>query len=145
MSTGGTASSATARHHHAPEQTSWVGWVLFAGCMLIILSAFQVITGLVALLKGGYYVVTSDDLLISIDYPGWGWIHLIVGVLVLAAGFGVFARQAWARVVGIVFAGTSAIVNLGFLAASPLGAVLLIALDVIVIYALSVHGREVQY
>jgi hypothetical protein len=110
---------------------------------MILLGAFQVIAGLVALFNRQYYVVTANDLLVSVDYSGWGWIHLIVGVLVLLAGFGVLAGQTWARLVGIVFAGISAIVNLGFLAANPVWSVLLIALDVIVIYALSVHGREV--
>lgn len=128
----------------APEPTRWVGWVLFAGCMMIILGAFQVIAGLAALFNDGYYVVTSNNLLVSVDYTGWGWAHLIVGVLVLAAGFGVLAGQTWARIVGIVLAGLSAIINLGFLAAFPVWSVLMIALDVIVIYALSMHGREVQ-
>ncbi|MCA1676417.1 MAG: hypothetical protein LC799_31010, partial [Actinobacteria bacterium] len=62
-----------------------------------------------ALFNDGYYIVSSNDLLISVDYTGWGWVHLVVGVLVLAAGFGVLAGQTWARFVGIVVAGLSAI------------------------------------
>lgn len=127
-----------------PEQGRWAGWVLFAGCMMIILGTFQVLDGLAALFNDGYYVVTSNDLLISVDYTGWGWVHLAVGVLILAAGFGTFAGQSWARLVGIIFAGLSAIINLGFLAAFPVWSVVMIALDVIVIYALSMHGSQMR-
>lgn len=142
MGAAGTGSSTPAGV--APEPTRWVGWVLFAGCMMVILGTFQVVAGLAALFNDGYYIVTSDNLLVSVDYTGWGWVHLIVGALVLAAGFGVLAGQTWARIVGIVLAGLSAIINLGFLAAFPVWSALMIALDVIVIYALSMHGREVQ-
>ena len=142
VSAAGTGSSAPAGV--APEPTRWVGWVLFAGCIMIVLGTFQVIAGLAALFNDGYYVVTSNNLLVSVDYAGWGWAHLIVGALVLAAGFGVLAGQTWARIVGIVLAGLSAIINLGFLAAFPVWSVLMIALDVIVIYALAMHGQEVQ-
>lgn len=121
---------------------SRVSWVLFAGCMMIILGTFQVIGGLVAVFNDGYYVVTSNNLLVSVDYTGWGWVHLIIGALVLPAGFGVLGGQTWARIVGIVFAGLSAIVNLGFLAAFPVWSALMIVLDVVVLYALSIHGRE---
>lgn len=142
MGAAGTGSSTPAGV--APEPSRWVGWVLFAGCMMVILGTFQVVAGLAALFNDGYYIVTSDNLLVSVDYTGWGWVHLIVGALVLAAGFGVLAGQTWARIVGIVLAGLSAIINLGFLAAFPVWSALMIALDVIVIYALSMHGREVQ-
>ncbi|MGH3793272.1 MAG: DUF7144 family membrane protein [Pseudonocardiaceae bacterium] len=143
VSTGGSAGSSVPGEQ-APEPTRWVGWVLFAGCMMILLGAFQGLAGLVALFNRGYYVVTSDNLLVSVNYTGWGWVHLIIGVVVILAGLGVLAGQTWARIVGIVFAGLSAIVNLGFLAAFPIWSVLLIAFDVVVIYALSMHEREVQ-
>lgn len=142
MSTAGSGPSVPGAR--APEPTGWMGWVLFAGCMMIMLGIFQVITGLVSLFNRNYYVVTSDHLLVAVNYTGWGWVHLIIGVLILLAGFGVLTGQTWARIVGIVFAGLSAIVNLGFLSAFPLGSFVLIALDVLVIYALSMHGREVQ-
>lgn len=145
VSTPGSATAGpAARAEVAAQPTGWVGWVLFAGCMMILLGAFQVIEGLVALFNRSYYVVTSANLLVSVDYSGWGWVHLVVGVLVGIAGFGVLAGQTWARIVGIIFAGISAIVNLGFLAAYPVWSVLIIALDIVVIYALSVHGSEVE-
>jgi hypothetical protein len=142
MSTAGAGSSVPGGP--ASEPAGWTGWVLFAGSMMILLGTFQVISGLVALFNRNYYVVTSDHLLVAVNYTGWGWVHLIIGVLILLAGFGVLTGQIWARIVGIVFAGLSAIVNLGFLSAFPLGSFVLIALDVLVIYALSMHGRDMQ-
>src|SRR5688572_11995320 len=126
------------------EPTGWVGWVFFAAVMLIMLGAFQAIMGLVALFDDGYYLVTGDGLVVHADYTTWGWIHLILGVIAVAAGSGIMVGQTWARIVGIVLAVVSALVNVTFLAAYPIWSVLVITLDVIVIYALAVHGREVK-
>jgi hypothetical protein len=71
--------------------TGWVGWVFFAGVMVMILGTFQAIEGLVALFNDEYYVVGSNGLVVSLDYTAWGWVHLIVGVLAVVIGFGVIA------------------------------------------------------
>lgn len=127
-----------------PKPTGWVGWILFAGIMLILDGIFQAIAGLVAIFNDDYFLVLSDELVVRVNYTAWGWIHLIVGVLVLLAGFGVLTGQLWARVVGVILAGISAIVNLAFLAAHPVWSVIIIAIDIVVIYALCVHGKEMQ-
>jgi hypothetical protein len=124
------------------EPTSWVGWVLFAGIMMVILGAFQATMGLVALFDEGYFLVTRTGLVVSVDYNTWGWVHIVLGTVAFLAGLGVMAGQTWARVLGIIFAAVSAIVNIGFLAANPIWTIAIITLDVIVIYALAVHGRE---
>jgi hypothetical protein len=126
------------------ERTAWAGWVFFAGIMMIMLGAFQIIEGIVALFNRSYYLVGSTGLVVSVDYAAWGWTHLLIGILVLAVGFGVLSGRTWARVVGIVLAGVSAVVNLAFIAAYPLWATIIITVDVIVIYALAVHGRELE-
>jgi hypothetical protein len=127
-----------------PEPTAWVGWVLFAGTMLILVGSFQVIAGLVALFDDGYYAVTPNHLVVHASYTTWGWTHLILGALAVIAGFGVMVGQTWARIYAIVLAFIGAIVSLGFLSASPVWATIIIAIDVLVIWALSVHGREVR-
>jgi hypothetical protein len=127
------------------QQTGWVGWITFAGVMMIMVGSFQAMMGLVALFKSDYYVVTSSDLLVTVSYDSWGWAHLILGALVAATGFGVMAGQMWARVVGVALVALAALVNMAFLAAYPVWAVTLIALDVLVIYALVVHGREMKH
>jgi hypothetical protein len=126
------------------EPTGWVGMVIFAGVMLVMLGAFQAMEGIVALIRDEYYMVTRNGLVIDIDYTTWGWTHLVIGLLAAGAGIGIFAGQMWARVLGIVIAVISALVNMAFLAAYPIWATIMIAVDVIVIYALAMHGREVK-
>jgi hypothetical protein len=134
----------TYRSHREVEPTAWVGWIMFAGLMMIMLCTFEAIAGLVALFNDEYYLVTRNDLVVSLDYTTWGWVHLLLGIVVAAAGLGVMVGQMWARVVGILVALLSSIVNIAFLAAYPLWSTIIITVDVMVIYALTVHGRETK-
>lgn len=127
-----------------PEPTGWAGWVLFGAMMMILLGSFQAIAGLVALFDDGFYLVGSNGLLVNVDYTAWGWVHLAIGVLAVAAGFGLMTGSMWARVTGITLALISAIVNLAFLPAYPIWAVMMITLDVIIIYAIAAHGSELK-
>ena len=127
---------------HGP--TAWAGFVVFAGIMMLMLGGFQMIEGFVAILKDEYYYVTRNGLLLSLDYTAWGWIHLLIGLIAVAAGLGVLTGQMWARILGITIAAISALANIAFLSAYPLWSTIIIATDVIVIYALAVHGREVK-
>jgi hypothetical protein len=81
---------------------------------------------------------------VNVDYSAWGWLHLALGVLAFFAGYGIFAAQTWARAVGIVLALISAVANFAFLAAYPVWATILITVDILIIYALAAHGREMQ-
>lgn len=120
------------------------GWVFFAGIIVILIGFFHAFEGLIGIFKDHYYLVTKNGLVISVSYTTWGWILLIFGVIVLLAGFGVMTGALWARIVGIIVAGISMIVNLAFFQALPLLAVVIIAMDVVIIYALTVHGRELK-
>jgi len=122
----------------------WTGWVIFAGIMLIMVGAFQAIQGLVGLFNRGYYLVAPSGLVLNVDYTVWGWTHLILGILAGATGLGLLAGNTAARVVGIVLAVVSAILNLVFIAAYPIWSTIVITVDVIVIYAIVVHGRELK-
>jgi hypothetical protein len=146
-STGATPGSTGPVHHardSAATPTGWVGWIVFAGTMLILMGLIQAIEGLVALFDDGYYLVTQDGLVVNVDYTAWGWIHLLLGLVASATGLGMLVGQTWARVIGVVIAGVSALVNVAFLAAYPFWATIVITFDVIVIYALTVHGRETK-
>ena len=132
------------RARRGARRTSWVGWVISGSVVMITLGLFHVIDGLVAIFEKGYYLVTSSHLVVHINYAVWGWVHLAIGVVFLLAGFGVLTGLIWARVIGIALAVVSAIVNLAFLAAYPVWGVILIALDIVVIYALAMHGREMK-
>lgn len=125
-------------------QTAWAGWAYFAGIMMMMVGAFQVIEALTALFNQDYLLVTSKGLLVHVNIAAWGWVHLIIGVVAIAAGLAVLAGKMWARIIGMFMAGVSAIVNLAFIAAYPLWAITIIALDVLVIYALAVHGGELK-
>ena len=126
------------------DVSGWAGWVVFAGIMMIMLGVFQLIEGLVALFDQGYYLVAPSGLVLSVDYNTWGWAHLIIGVLAVATGIGLIAGNMLARVVGVILAVLSAILNLVFIAAYPVWSTIVIATDVIVIYAIVVHGRELK-
>ena len=126
------------------QPTAWVGWIVYAGVMLMLLGTFQVIEGLVALFDDGFYLVRPNGLTVDIDYNTWGWIHLLIGVAAILVGLGLFAGNPVARVAGIVVAFLSALVNLAFISAYPVWSAILIFVDVIVIYAIIVHGREVR-
>jgi hypothetical protein len=124
--------------------SAWAGWVVFASVMMMVVGAFQAVVGLTALFDSGYYVVGQSGLLVNVDYTAWGWVHVALGALAVAAGVGLLAGQMWARIIGIAMALVSAVVNLAFIAAYPLWSILVIALDVVVIYAIAMHGEELE-
>ena len=129
----------------APPATAsgWAtGLTVFAGVMMIMAGAFQALSGLVALFENEFYVATRNYLL-QFDATSWGWIHLLLGLLVLFAGFAVLAGRTWGRVVGIALAVLSALANFAFLPYYPFWAMTIIALDIFVIWALAVDGREI--
>jgi hypothetical protein len=127
-----------------PERTGWTGWIIFAGTMMLLLGSFHAIQGFLALLDDGYYLVASDKLAVHVDFTTWGWVHLILGSVVALAGVSLFAGRMWARIVAVLAAMVSALVNIAFLAAFPVWSTIMIGLDVIVIWAVTVHGREME-
>lgn len=127
-----------------PAQTGWVGWIVFAALMLVMLGIFHVMQGLVALFRDEVYVVGSDGLVVSVDYTSWGWTHVIGGAIAIVVGACLLAGQMWARVVAVVVAMLSAFANIMFLPAYPVWSMIMIAVDVLVIWAVTVHGSEVR-
>jgi hypothetical protein len=129
----------------AAEATSgWaVGFILFAAIMMIMIGIFQAIAGLVAIFENEFYVATRNYLF-QFDATTWGWIHLIAGVIIAFAGWGLLSGRTWARVVGITLAVLSAIANFAFIPYYPFWALIIIALDVLVIWALAAHGGALR-
>ena len=123
--------------------SNWTGWVFFAGLMMILSGIFQAIAGLTALLRPSWYVVTANHLLVF-NYPAWGWIDLILGLVILLAGFSVLHGSTWARVVAVLLAIVSAVGALASISAYPIWSIVIIAVDVLVIYALTVYGGELK-
>jgi hypothetical protein len=123
------------------RENSWSGWVVFAGFLMIIRGVFEGIAGLTALLKDSYYVVSANSLAVF-DYTTWGWLHLAAGLFILWAGISLFYGSTWARLVAIFLASVALIGNLLFLPAYPLWSIFAIVVDLIIIYALTVHGDD---
>ena len=134
----------SAPSYTSAERSGWAGWAVFAGVMLVLVGAFQAIDGLVALFKDEIYVVRPDGLVVNVDYTAWGWVHLILGIVLIAAGAAIFSGRVWGRTLGVIAAIISAVVNFAFIGAYPVWSILIIAVDVFVIYALIAHGGELR-
>jgi hypothetical protein len=118
---------------------STIGFVVFAGVMLMIIGTYHAFTGLAAIIENEFFVV-GRNYAYELDVTAWGWLHLIFGAIVAAAGYGVFSGATWARVVGITLAAISAVGNFFFIPYQPVWAILIIALDVLVIAALTAYS-----
>jgi hypothetical protein len=141
MSSTPSASRPTAPGQQQPALFA-TGFAMFAGVLMIVTGLWSVLAGIAAILNDEVYV-TTPQYLYSFDLTGWGWIHLILGVLVAVAGVGVVQGMTWAVAVGITLASLSALVNFAFIPYYPIWSILVIALDVVVIWALVSYRREV--
>lgn len=121
----------------APERQTVVGgWTAFAGVLMIFGGAMSFLEGISAIAKDTL-VVATRNYVYSFNVTGWGWIHLILGLVILLAGVALLATGAvWARVVGIVLAGFGALANFLWIPYYPFWAIVLIAIDIFVIWAL---------
>ena len=124
------------------EPSMWAaGWATFAGLMMIMLGVFHAIAGLSEIANSDSYVVTQEYVF-KFNSTTWGWIHLILGIVVFFAGFGVFRGAVWARTVGVILAILSAAAAFAWLPYVPFWSILLIFIAVSVIWALTAHGRD---
>jgi hypothetical protein len=121
----------------------WGGWIVFAAVIFILMGVFHIVQGVTALVRESYYLVDEAGLLVF-DFTTWGVLMLVWGGLLIVAGFSLAGMRGWARWFAIVMAGLSAISQLGFLAAFPFLSLLIIALDVIVIYALTARWEQAR-
>ncbi len=118
-----------------------VGVTVFAGVLMIMIGVFHAIQGLVALFSDDFYAV-GQEYIFQFDLTSWGWIHLILGVVVAFAGAALFRGALWARTVAVVVAAVSMVSSFAWLPHHPVWSVLIIALDVFVIWAVTLHGRD---
>jgi uncharacterized membrane protein len=125
------------------ERTGWTGWITFAGVMMIISGALNALYGLIAAVNDEWVVWTNRASL-YIDISQWGWVHMILGVVMVLSGFGVFSGNILARTVGVIAASLSLIANFFFIPAYPLWALAVVTIDVLVIWALTAHGSEMR-
>jgi hypothetical protein len=120
-----------------------VGWTMFAGLMMVLTGLWWITAGLVGLINDDFYVTTRGYVL-KFDTTTWGWIHLIVGLFVLLAGFAVFSGAVWARTVGVIMAFVAALAGFAWLPWYPIWAIVIIIASASVMWALSAHGRDIS-
>jgi uncharacterized membrane protein len=120
-----------------------VGLILFAAIIMIMVGTFQALQGLIAIFENEFYVATRNYLF-QFDDTNWGWIHLVLGVIMASAGWGLLSGRTWARAVAIILAVLSAIANFLFIPYYPFWSLLIITLDVFVIWAIAAHGGDLR-
>jgi hypothetical protein len=125
------------------EPSGWaIGWTSFAGLMMILGGGWWFISGFIAILNSDFYV-SVNDYVFQFDATTWGWIHLLLGIVMLLAGGALFTAAVWARTVGVIIAVLWALVAFAWLPWHPVGAVLLIAISFSVMWSLTVHGHDI--
>jgi hypothetical protein len=129
----------TPERRAAPPEPS--GWTVFASVMLVMVGSLDALWGLAAVLNDKIVTVGGEGVIVW-DTTAWGWFHLILGAVLILTAYGLFNMQSWARLTAVVFATLSAILQVGVLPAFPVWALIIIALDVIVIYGLTARWEE---
>ena len=126
------------------DVTGWVGWIVFAAFFMIINGIFGGLQGLSALLRDQSYFVVTDKGLLTFNYTAWGWIHLILGIVLIVVGIFLLRGAGWARILSIVIVGIHMIAQFAFISSYPVWGIIMITLDALILYALLVHGREIS-
>ena len=125
------------------DVTGWVGWIVFAAVLMVMMGVFGIIGGLIAIFDDSY---TSGPLgqYANSTANAWGWSAIIIGLIVLFAAFGILQGKTWARIVAVVMAGIQAIDHFATIRVYPVWSLIVIFMCIFVIYALTVHGRELR-
>ncbi len=132
-----------ARETYDTEPTGWTGWIAFAGFLLILGGFLHACSGLVGILNDDWVGFTNRDNAF-LDVQAWGWVALIVGTIVCISGFGVLTGNILARTVGVIVAALSLIANFFYIPVYPIWALIIITIDVLIIWALTAHGKEMK-
>jgi hypothetical protein len=135
--------AAKTRHEYTTPARGLAGMVAFAGIMLALIGFMDILQGVTALFNDEYFAVRGGDLLV-LDFTAWGWITLIWGVALVAAGFGLLSGRGGARIFALIVVCINMLLQIAFLASYPIWSTIIIALDVFVLYALTARWDEVK-
>ncbi|ARF54279.1 DUF7144 family membrane protein [Streptomyces gilvosporeus] len=117
------------------------GWTILAAVLMVFGGVMAVLEGIVAIAHGHVFVATRDYVF-SFSVVGWGWIHLVLGIVIFFAGLALFGGAVWARVVGVILAALSALGNFLWIPHAPFWALVLLGLDITIIWALCAGDRR---
>ena len=124
--------------------TGWTGWGVFASVLLLIAGIFDLIFGLAAVIGPNTTVVVAETGLFAVDVAAWGWWHIIAGIALIVLSFFLYRGATWARVIAIIIVIINAVGQLSLISAQPFWSLAILAVDVLILYALTVHGRELK-
>lgn len=125
------------------QLSGWVGWIGFAGFMLLLAGTFHVIAGLVALFKDDIYFVGPNNTWL-LDYSQWGWVHILGGIIAIVAANSLVQGKTFGRTFAVVVAGLSAVANMAFVPVYPIWSIMIVTIDILIIWAVIVHGSELK-
>lgn len=126
------------------EVTGWVGWIGFASFMLLLGGAFSVIAGFVALFKHTVVFNAATNNAWVMSYDQWGWIHILIGILAILAAGSLMSGGVYGRTIAVLIAFVGAVANMAFVPIYPFWALLLVTVNILIIWAVLVHGSEVK-
>ena len=117
--------------------STWSGWVVFAGVLLVVIGSLNAIQGLVALFKDDVYAVTGTGLVVTTNFTAWGLALIIWGAVMFLAGLGLFSGKEWARWFGIIVVVVNLIGQFAYFSSFPLWSLIVIGLDAAILFALT--------
>ena len=125
------------------DPSGWaIGWTAFAGIMMVMGGVWWIISGIVAIANEDFFVV-GEEYIFQFSTTTWGWIHLILGIVILLAGFYLFTGAVWARTVGVIIGVVWALAAFAWMPYYPVWAIAFLAVSIFVIWALTAHGRDI--
>jgi hypothetical protein len=124
------------------EPTGWIAWILFGGLMLLLLGGAHLTIGSLALARPEALEGSRSDLLLDVGLTTLGWIHIVLGAVLMIVGGGLVLGQVWARGLAIVLACVALVINFAFIDAYPIWSVVSLGLAAVVLYATVAHGGE---
>lgn len=124
------------------NRSAWaMGYAAFAAIVLLLVGILHIMAGLAGILEDEFYVATPNWLL-QFDATTWGWIHLIGGILVVLGGLSILKGHMYGRIIGVTVASISLVANFAWLPYREFWGLVMIFLDIAIIWALTVHGRD---
>lgn len=141
-STHGRTSGTSGSRGRAVGDSAWAGWVVFGGLIMPLLGGLDVVAGIVALVKEDYYQGGRHGLVVTTSWTTWGWLQIVVGLVVIAAGVALLLGRRWGRVVTVVVGMLSVVEGFVFASVAPLLGAIFVALAAVTVFAVITHGSD---